>query len=1389
MGQGRQFVSMLWWSIIVGLLAAGPAFAVSYTVVAQGETGVTAIAAGSYHTVALRGNGTVVAWGENASHQADVPSALAGKTVTAIAAGGFHTVALKEDGTVAAWGDNTHGQCSAPTDLSGVMAIAAGHYHTVALKTDGTVIAWGRNDYGQATVPEGLAGVIAVAAGYYHTVALKGDGTVVAWGWNTSGQTTVPSGLGQVVAVAAGAQHSVAVKSNGTVVAWGDDTDGQILVPPGLDGVSAVAAGLGHTVAMKSDGTVVAWGWNDDGQAVVPPGLGGAVAVATGARHTVTLVRDGAILLWGHNGSGQSLAPPELTPPITNGSISCSSPVEAGASSLCAIAPDTGYHLARFAVNGVDRLAEASGGSYTITGVQARQVVTGVFVPDTVPGPPVIGTAMAGNGEATVHFTPPASDGGRTITAYTVTASPGGAEGSGPASPITVTGLNNGTAYTFTVKATNALGDGQPSAESNSVTPATVPGPPVITEATPGIAQATIAFTAPASDGGSPITGYTVTSSPGGSTASGLSSPLTVSGLRQGQAYTFTVTATNAAGVGPASAPSGSVTPPIAHQIRVQGLNGVAAIAAGSKNTAAVTNTGAVMVWGSNSIGQASVPSGLGRVVDIAMGDGHTVVVKGDGTVAAWGTTLSGIATVPAGLSGVTEVAAGYYHTVALKNDGTVVAWGEGGRGQTTVPTGLENVRAVAAGGFLSAAVKADGTVAAWGRNAADQSTQADWLGSLAGVKAVAMGASFALALQDNGTVIADGDNSKGQTTLPAGLHDVAAIAAGDKHGLALLDDGTVRGWGDDSVGQASVPVGLNGVIAIAAAGDHSVAQKGDGSIVVWGDTRFGLGTTPAGLGDPLAHGTILCASPVVDGADSLCVIAPAQGYHLAAFMVNGLDRMAQVAGGSYIISSLHKDQQVAASFALITVPGAPGMGGAASGDGQATVAFSPPAFDGGSPVFGYVVTASPSGITASGDSSPLVVTGLSNGTAYAFTVVAINAMGQGPASAASAPVTPATVPGAPGIGAATAGFGQATVSFSPPVSDGGSPISHYTVTASPGGVEMVGSASPITIGSLSGGQAYTFTVRASNAVGAGAASSPSSPVTVMLNDPRSGYGAVIDAPHNQSGGVGCGDCHSYTLWWQYSPLAASSPGYGTLTDALCLKCHGVGNGAIAAVHSSAAMGLAHNPALGTWTTHCLDCHDPHLQGQLAWRQNDTLNLYLATGTIAGITPEAGGLTTLAYSGLVINNSAWAPESSDWGWKNPAGARRGLILVEDAQAALNTFEVLAVNPLAATVTVRGSVNPAATGASFGVIYGGLIRGVVRTSGSVVRNVKFYDPGLTYDSGRVGGLAESSNGESPQGLCQVCHTLTQFWASNGSGTGHHSGEGCASCHDHRQGFKQ
>jgi hypothetical protein len=180
-------------------------------------------------------------------------------------------------------------------------------------------------------------------------------------------------------------------------------------------------------------------------------------------------------------------------------------------------------------------------------------------------------SASAGDSQATVTFTAPDSN-GSAISGYTVTATDstnpgnGGQSATGSGSPITVTGLTNGDAYIFTVTAANGNGNGAASAASSPVTPSGLPGSPTGVSASAGNGRATVTFTAP-SDNGSAITGYTVTATDtthaghGGQSATGSGSPITVTGLTNGEAYTFTVKAANGNGTGTISVASNSVVP------------------------------------------------------------------------------------------------------------------------------------------------------------------------------------------------------------------------------------------------------------------------------------------------------------------------------------------------------------------------------------------------------------------------------------------------------------------------------------------------------------------------------------------------------------------------------------------------------------------------------------------------------------------------------------------------------------------------------------------------------------------------------------------------------------------------------------------------------------
>ncbi|HVA61746.1 MAG TPA: fibronectin type III domain-containing protein [Mycobacteriales bacterium] len=273
------------------------------------------------------------------------------------------------------------------------------------------------------------------------------------------------------------------------------------------------------------------------------------------------------------------------------------------------------------------------------------------------------------------------------------------------------------------------------------------------------------------------------------------------------------------------------------------------------------------------------------------------------------------------------------------------------------------------------------------------------------------------------------------------------------------------------------------------------------------------------------------------------------------------------------------------------TVPGAPTGVAASVDNAQSSVSFTAPASDGGSLISGYTVTAHPDGVSgtaqdrsASGSASPIVVTGLTNGTLYDISVVATNGVGSGPAGTTT--VTPATVPGTPSNVAASVDNAQSSVSFMAPA-DGGSPISGYAVTAHPDGVSgtaqdrsVSGSASPIVVTGLTNGTLYDISVVATNGVGSGAAGTttvtpatvPGTPSNVMASvdnaqssvsfmapadggSPISGY-AVTAHPDGVSG-----TAQDKSVSGSASPIVVTGLTNGTLYDVSVVATNGVGAG------------------------------------------------------------------------------------------------------------------------------------------------------------------------------------------------------------------------------------
>ena len=251
------------------------------------------IAAGGYHTVGLKEDGTVLAVGNNDSGQCNVEH---WKDIVSISAGNCHTIGLKNDGKVVACGNNYYGQCNI-IKWENIVAISAGKDHTVGLKEDGTVVAVGNNVFGQCDVSK-WRDIVAISAGGNHTVGLKKDGTVVATGYNKNRQCNVREWRG-IAEISAGEYHTLGLMRNRTVIAVGNNDNWQCNIAK-RENIVAISASEDHSVGLRDDGTVIATGSNEYGQCDVN-WWSDVAEIAAGLNFTIALTKDGKFFTCGNN--------------------------------------------------------------------------------------------------------------------------------------------------------------------------------------------------------------------------------------------------------------------------------------------------------------------------------------------------------------------------------------------------------------------------------------------------------------------------------------------------------------------------------------------------------------------------------------------------------------------------------------------------------------------------------------------------------------------------------------------------------------------------------------------------------------------------------------------------------------------------------------------------------------------------------------------------------------------------------------------------------------------------------------------------------------------------------------------------------------------------------
>ena len=840
------------------------------------------LATGGGHNLLLKSDGSLWAWGSNHMGQLgdgsstntyrDSPVQIRSADYwVAIAAGFWHSVALKSDGTLWTWGWNVYGQLGdgTKTDRHSPVQIgtdsdwtvisagggqaggAAGGGHTIALKTDGTLWAWGGNEYGQLgdwTTTDRHSPVqigndinwAAISTFYHKAVALKADGTLWAWGSNTYGQSGAPVQIGSDAdwaAISAGNDHTVALKTDGTLWAWGSNSYGQlgdgtttdrnspVLIGSGTNW-AAISAGHDHTIALNADGMLWAWGHNDGGRLgdgtttdqSLPVQIGpDANWVAISAGHdqssSLAIKSDGSLWSWG---AGQ-YSPVEIlwsVPPSINyhhtdsdGSFTVSWSSVDGA---------PGYTLERAGdplFVGATEVYSGSSASYNESGLIAGAYYYRVQADgssDWRAGGPISVTVATINLSSASLFN--SCHGGQNASSQSFEVWNSGEE--------TLEYTISADASWLAVTPENGIpGDGQDTITVDYSTPELVPGP----------YQATITVTAIGVSNSSP------------------------------RRIPVHLTVGSGAALGPKSLTADAALRPDGTLwaypwARVGSDTDWMAISSGAGHALALKTDGTLWAWGGNNNGQLGdgttidqdAPVQIGSDTDwavISAESNYSVALKTDGTLWAWGsnsygrlgdgTTTNRYSPIQIGTeTDWAAISTGYKHTIALKTDGALWAWGENMTGKlgfraygypyrTLYPVHIGSVNywtAIEAGWDYTIALKSDGTLWAWGSSAwgvlgypsdeepwsrhypRQSGTDTDW-------KAIAAGMSHVLGLKTDGTLWAWGGNAYGQ--LGDGTHtshdtpiqigsdtDWVAISAEHLRSSALKSDGSLWTWG-----------------------------------------------------------------------------------------------------------------------------------------------------------------------------------------------------------------------------------------------------------------------------------------------------------------------------------------------------------------------------------------------------------------------------------------------------------------------------------------------------------------------------------------------------------------------------------------------------------------
>ena len=724
----------------------------------------------------------------------------------------------------------------------------------------------------------------------------------------------------------------------------------------------------------------------------------------------------------------------------------------------------------------------------------------------SAPGQPAV---TPGNASAAVSWSAPATPGAFPILRYTVTASPGGGFClTTGALNCTVRTLTPGTPYTFTVTPWGIGGTGTTSPASTVAVLTAYPSAPAKPIANPGIQSATLSWPAAATNG-TAITAYTATSSPGTMTCSPatLSTPsCTVGTLTNGTSYTFTVKAHNGLGTSlasPVSTPATPGTPTIPGKPTATRGNKSVTLSwsTSSTNSSAITAYTVTSTPGAKTCAPTTLSTPSCTVATLTNGTPYFFTVKAKNAVGTSPASAASTLIVPAAVP-----TAPAKPTVVNGNKTVTVSWTAPATNGTTITsyTVTSSPGAKTCSPASLATLKcAIGTLTN-GTPYSFSVVAHNGVGTSLPSPSTTVVTPGAPTAPGKPTAVSGNKTATVSWTAPATTNGTAIT------GYTVTSAPTAKtcSW---TTGPLTCSVGTlkNGTSYTFTVKAHNGVGT---SVASAASTALSVGSPPAPGRPTAVSGTKKAtvswtAPPTTNGSPITKYKVTSSGSSAKTCTTTGaltctVKTLKDGTSYTFTVKATNANGTSPASVASTAIvdgaPAAPAKPVATRGNKSAAVTWTAPATEGHA-ITAYTVTASPGGKTCTWSTGPLTCTvkTLTNGTSYTFTVKAKNAEGTSPASLASTAVTPATVPSAPAKPTATHGNKSATVSWSAPT-NGGTAITHYKVTASPG-TKGCGPASlstlSCTVMTLTNGVSYTFTVVAHNGVGTSTASTPSNQV------------------------------------------------------------------------------------------------------------------------------------------------------------------------------------------------------------------------------------------------------------------------------------------------------